>query len=170
MEVKPKFAFIGNSHIAYWPLESYFPKWECLNYGVPGEGLDYVESFDKDVSDCNVVIQFGTNDLYGLNYENMDAYVERYVKAVRAIASVQTYLFCIFPRNDFMGSTAVNQFIVRLNAKIRKKIEEETNIVYLDIFDDLLSNGLLNPDLTVDGLHLNGAGYRIAVHALRKLF
>ena len=75
--METKIAFIGNSHMAYWPLEMYFPKWECLNYGRPGEGLEYVESFDKDVSDCYAVIQFGTNDLYRLNNENMDAYVER---------------------------------------------------------------------------------------------
>lgn len=170
MEEKPKFAFIGNSHIAYWPLEPYFPKWECRNYGVPGEGLDYVEAFDKDVSDCHVVIQFGTNDIYHVNKENMDAYVERYVKAVSAIPSLSTCLFCIFPRNDFMDSTSVNRFIALLNAGIRKKIEEETEIVYLDVFDKLLSDGRLNPDLTIDDLHLNGAGYRILVHTLRELF
>lgn len=170
MGEKLKFAFIGNSHIAYWPLESYFPKWECLNYGVPGGGLDYVEAFNKDVSDCNVVIQFGTNDIYRLNIENMDSYVERYVKAIRAIPSRQTFLFCIFPRNDYRDSSAVNRFIAQLNASIKKRVEEDTNIVYLDVFDSLLSEGRLNADLTIDDLHLNGAGYRILVHALRKLF
>lgn len=170
MEKKPKFAFVGNSHIAYWPLEPYFPKWECQNYGVPGEGLDYVEAFDKDVSDCHVIIQFGTNDIYRLNGENMDDYVERYVKAVCAIPSVSTCLFCIFPRNDFMDSTAVNRFIALLNTKIRKKIEEETDVAYLDVFDRLLLNGRLNPDLTVDDVHLNGAGYRILVYTLREFF
>lgn len=49
MEGKLKISFIGDSHIAYWPFESYFPKWECYNYGVPGKGLDYVEMFHKDV-------------------------------------------------------------------------------------------------------------------------
>lgn len=169
-EEKCKFAFIGNSHIAYWPLESCFPDWECLNYGVPGEGLDYVESFDGEVSDCYVVIQFGSNDLYRLNNENKDAYVERYVRAVCAIPSVRTFLFCIFPRNDYAGSTAVNRFIAGLNAKIRKRIEEETDVLYLDVFDRLLQDGRLNDDLTVDDLHLNGAGYRVLAHALQEFF
>ena len=39
MEDKPKFAFVGNSHMAFWALNVYFPQWECLNYGAPGEGL-----------------------------------------------------------------------------------------------------------------------------------
>ena len=42
MEDKPKFAFVGNSHMAFWALNVYFPQWECLNYGAPGEGLAYV--------------------------------------------------------------------------------------------------------------------------------
>ena len=64
IEEKPKLAFVGNSHIAFWALNIYFPQWECLNYGVPGEGLAYVEAFDVDTSDCRVVIQFGSNDIY----------------------------------------------------------------------------------------------------------
>ena len=49
-----------------------------------------------DTSDCQVVVQFGTNDIYQLNDENIDEYVERYVKAVLAVPSLKTYLFCIF--------------------------------------------------------------------------
>ena len=50
IEEKQKFAFLGNSHMAFWALDIYFPQWECLNYGAPGEGLAYVESFAVDTS------------------------------------------------------------------------------------------------------------------------
>lgn len=165
MKAKPKFAFIGNSHFAFWPVEACFPKWECLNYGVPAKGIDYVESFDKDVSDCYAIVQFGTNDIYGLNVDNMEAYADRYVSAVRAIRAKQTYLFCIFPRNDYADSTAVNRFIDALNREIKNRIAG-SEIVYLDVFDSMLLNGRLNPALTLDDLHLNGAGYRILKEAL----
>ena len=135
IEEKPKLAFVGNSHIAFWALNIYFPQWECLNYGVPGEGL---------------------------------AYVERYVKAVLAVPSRQTYLFCIFPRNDYDDySTSVNKFICMLNQKIHRKLEG-TDIIYLDVFDRLLQDGRLNPELTIDDLHLNGKGYSILSEALRR--
>ncbi len=134
------------------------PQWECLNYGAPGEGLAYVESFAVDTSDCQVVVQFGTNDIYQLNDENIDEYVERYVKAVLAVPSLKTYLFCIFPRNDYDDySTAVNKFIQILNRKIHEKLQG-TDIVYLDVFNRLLQDGRLNPELTLDDLHLNGKG------------
>lgn len=99
--------------MAFWALDIYFPQWECLNYGAPGEGLAYVESFAVDTSDCQVVVQFGTNDIYQLNDENIDEYVERYVKAVLAVPSLKTYLFCIFPRNDYDDySTADRKSVV----------------------------------------------------------
>lgn len=168
MEEKPKFAFIGNSHMAFWALTIYFPHWECFNYGSPGQGLDYVESFSVDTSDCYAVVQFGSNDICQLNDENMDTYVERYAKAVLAIPSLKTYLFCVFPRNDYADySTAVNRFIRELNQKIYERMKT-TNIVYIDVFDKLLLNGSLNPDLTIDDLHLNGKGYSILTEALKK--
>ena len=143
IEEKPKLAFVGNSHIAFWALNIYFPQWECLNYGVPGEGLAYVEAFDVDTSDCRVVIQL-------------------------AVPSRQTYLFCIFPRNDYDDySTSVNKFICMLNQKIHRKLEG-TDIIYLDVFDRLLQDGRLNPELTIDDLHLNGKGYSILSEALRR--
>lgn len=139
-----------------------------MNYGMPGEGLAYVESFAVDTSDCRVVIQFGTNDIYRLNDENADEYVERYAKAVLAVPSRQTYLFCIFPRNDYADySTSVNKFIRMLNQKIQRKLEG-TDIIYLDVFDRLLQDGRLNPELTIDDLHLNGKGYSILSDVLKR--
>ena len=168
IEEKPKFAFVGNSHMAFWALDIYFPQWECLNYGAPGEGLSYVESFTVDTSDCQVIIQFGSNDIYRLNDENVDDYVERYVKAVLSVPSLKTYLFCIFPRNDYDDySTAVNQFIRMLNRKIYEKLQG-TDIIYLDVFDRLLLDGRLNPDLAIDDLHLNGKGYSILAETVKQ--
>lgn len=169
MKEKPKFAFVGDSHMAFWALNIYFPLWECLDYGVPGGGLAYMESFDADISHCRVVIQFGTNDIYQLDDENVDEYVERYVKAVLALTSRKTYLFCIFPRNDSGDyNAAINRFIRMLNQKIRGRLEG-TGIIYLDVFDQLLLDGILNPELTLDALHLNGKGYRLLTETLKRV-
>lgn len=167
--MKPEFAFIGDSLIAFWPLEVYFPQWECLNFGIPGGGLNHIELFTEDVSNCNAVIEFGTNDIYSLNEENIDAYVERYVSAILSIPTRQTYLFSLLPRNDYDGeSGSVNRFIVSLNQKIQKRIES-THIIYMNVFDRLLLNGRLNPDLTIDNVHLNSKGYRILTEYLKSV-
>ncbi len=77
MEGKLKISFIGDSGIAYWPFESYFPKWECYNYGVPGKGLDYVEMFHKDVSDSYDVLLDWDLMIFIIGIQkNMDVYVE----------------------------------------------------------------------------------------------
>ena len=101
MEDKPKFAFVGNSHMAFWALNVYFPQWECLNYGAPGEGLAYVESFHEDTSDCQVVIQFGSNDIYQLNEENTDDNDKLYLKT-HSLNSLYSspFSFQIWPYRD----------------------------------------------------------------------
>ena len=43
-----------------------------------------------------------------------------------------------------------------------------TDIVYLDVFNRLLQDGRLNPELTLDDLHLNGRGYSILSEALKR--
>lgn len=43
-------------------------------------------------------------------------------------------------------------------------------LVILDVFDKLLLNDKLNPNLPIDDLHLNGAGYRILVYTLRVFY
>ena len=54
-----------------------------------------------------------------------------------------------------------------LNQKTHRKLEG-TDIIYLDVFDRLLQDGRLNPELTIDDLHLNGKGYSILSEALRR--
>ena len=122
----------------------------------------------KEFADKHGIQKYYTDMEEMLNDENVDGYVERYVKAVLAVPSRQTYLFCIFPRNDYDDySTSVNKFICMLNQKIHRKLEG-TDIIYLDVFDRLLQDGRLNPELTIDDLHLNGKGYSILSEALRR--
>ena len=60
---------------------------------------------------------------------------------------------------------------------LSKKTGEEVGIkgklkisFILDVFDKLLLNDKLNPNLPIDDLHLNGAGYRILVYTLRVFY
>lgn len=44
------------------------------------------------------------------------------------------------------------------------------SLLVIDVFDKLLLNDKLNPNLPIDDLHLNGAGYRILVYTLRVFY
>lgn len=39
----PNLDFIGDSIIARWDIDEYFPTWQVSNYGVSGAGIDYTE-------------------------------------------------------------------------------------------------------------------------------
>ena len=59
---------------------------------------------------------------------------------------------------------------------LSKKTGEEvgmkgkSHLLVIDVFDKLLLNDKLNPNLPIDDLHLNGAGYRILVYTLRVFY
>lgn len=46
----------------------------------------------------------------------------------------------------------------------------KSHLLVIDVFDKLLLNDKLNPNLPIDDLHLNGAGYRILVYTLRVFY
>ena len=78
------------------------------------------------------------------------------------------FLATVTWRNDYDDySTAVNKFIQILKRKIHEKLQG-TDVVYLDVFNRLLQDGRLNPELTLDDLHLNGKGYSILTEALKR--
>jgi lysophospholipase L1-like esterase len=61
----------------------------------------------------------------------------------------------------------LDKIVEELNRKIHEKLQG-TDIVYLDVFNRLLQDGRLNPELTLDDLHLNGKGYSILTEALKQ--
>ena len=70
---------------------------------------------------------------------------------------------------EFCNRYGENENLEELNRKIHEKLQG-TDIVYLDVFNRLLQDGRLNPELTLDDLHLNGKGYSILTEALKQAF
>ena len=90
------------------------------------------------------------------------------MKAVLAVPSLKTYLFCIFPRNDYDDySTAVNKFIQILNRKIHEKIAGNRYCLSGRI-QSFIAGWQAESGLTLDDLHLNGKGYSILTEALKQ--
>ena len=57
----------------------------------------------------------------------------------------------------------------RVNKALKNYIQSNCeNIKYIDVYEDLLFNGLLNPEYYSDGLHLNNNGYELITHKLKK--
>ena len=162
--------FLGDSIIARWDIDEYFPTWQVYNYGVSGAGIDYIEGNAGRFVGKQVVVVIGTNDINHMAPDRIEKYVERYMSAIEELGASRVYLFSLHPRNFSSDRSDVNTVVADFNNRIRARVSEVPSIVYLDVYSDFFYEGEPNPKLYYDRLHLNPYGYEILVSALVKLF
>ena len=160
--------FIGDSIIARWDIDEYFPIWQVYNYGVSGAGIDYIEGNAGRFVGKQVVVVIGTNDINYMAPDRIEKYTERYMSAIEGLGASRVYLYSLHPRNFSSDRSNVNTDVANFNDRIRTRVSEVPSIVYIDVYNDFFHEGDPNPKLYYDKLHLNPYGYEILVSALKK--
>lgn len=160
--------FIGDSIIARWDIDEYFPTWQVYNYGVSGAGIDYIEGNTGRFVGKQVVVVVGTNNINDMGPDRIEKFAERYMSAIKSLGASRVYLYSLHPRNFNSDRSNVNKDVADFNDCIRARVSEVPSIVYIDIYDEFLYEGEPNPRLYYDRLHLNPYGYEILVSALKK--
>lgn len=159
-------AFIGDSLIARWDLQEYFPSCYTENYGVSGSGISHIEDYKGYFVDKDVVVIIGTNDLSRIKSDE-GLYADRYVNAVLQLGAEKIYVFSIFPRSFKNDPNSINHKIARINNLIKKRIDS-TSIRYIDVFDDLSKGDSIDMQYSYDGLHLSTYGYELISSRLKE--
>lgn len=161
-------SFVGDSQIARWDLQVYFPSKLTENMGVSGSGIEYLKSLANSMTGKSAVILSGTNDLYKLKSESdIDSYAYEFITAVSALNAEKIYIYSILPRHFNNENKNVNKKIADLNLHIKEEAEKH-NIVYIDVFSKLLKDDAINMQYSYDGLHLNNYGYEIISYELKR--
>lgn len=160
-------AFIGDSLVARWDLQEYFPSYKTENYGASGSGIAHIEDYRGFFSGEEVVVIIGTNDLKRIKSNELE-YAVRYVDAVLQLGAGKVYLYSIFPRSFKNDPNSINNKILRINNYIKSKIDS-TKILYIDVFDDLSKGDSIDMQYSYDGLHLSTYGYELISSRLKDL-
>ncbi len=173
--------FIGDSHTEYFELNEYFPGFPVFNRGIYGDTSYGVkkrlaESALK-FNPSKVFLLIGANDVNKTNDTN-EVIVDNIKDIVRqiktAIPDTTVYVQSLYPVNrNGKNSSLVSIFKLtneRLSA-INLLLESFCNsegIAYIDMFSQLIDEkGQLREDFSIEGLHLNEAGYRFVAEVLR---
>ena len=112
----------------------------------------------------------GTNDLaYG---KSIDHIAENHKKIITQIRQdspdTKIYMQSVLPVEDAIHVTRPNSSMLEINKRL-KQYCEETGTTYIDlvpVFSD--EKGKLDKQYSIDGLHLNGAGYLKWIDLIRK--
>lgn len=108
-----------------------------------------------------VFLMIGTNDLReGRTIADIRNDYEKIVKEFsEKIPSARIYVQSVIPSSQDKYPGRSQQRIHDLNKEIRE-LAVKYHLTYIDLYTEMLSDdGKLDPNLTNDGLHLNGNGY-----------
>jgi lysophospholipase L1-like esterase len=172
-EVMPKVpgrvVFLGDSITQGGLWDEWFPDLPTLNRGINGDSVGGVlDRLDSALHEPRAVsLLIGTNDLAGLGrshrVEDVAQQMDTLLSRIRASApGARLLVNGIMPR-----SKALADDIEALNRRY-EQLAVKHGAAYVDLWPALVGpNRALHKDLTRDGIHLNGAGYRIWVDILR---
>ena len=158
--------FLGNSITAYGEWAELFDNPKIVNRGIPGDHCDGVRERLDDIVKLHprkLFVMIGVNDLAYhppeivlLKYERLAA------ELLKKMPTTTIYLQSVFPVNNMVSPTPVdNEDILVLNKGI-KKIADDYSMLFLNTHPILMdANGNLDAKYTSDGVHLNGHAYLI---------
>ncbi|MGL4383504.1 MAG: SGNH/GDSL hydrolase family protein, partial [Bacilli bacterium] len=95
------------------------------------------------------------------NIKQLDPLVEIYLQSIYPVNKI--YYFR--PLNTIMAQK-INRKITTINEELQN-ICKSNNLVYIDVYSALLdTHNSLELKYTIDGLHLNGEGYKVVASQL----
>ncbi len=151
-----------------------FPGAAIANRGIDGDTtggvLRRMEGI-KSVHAKKAFIMIGINDL-GKQGRTVDAVFGDYGRIVSQLVQggvkvfVQSTLVCNEAKASWIACAAIQGKIRQLNARLATLASG--NVAYIDINAGLAGKGGLKAELTYDGVHLNGDGYRIWKNEISK--
>ncbi|HTA62064.1 MAG TPA: GDSL-type esterase/lipase family protein [Bacteroidia bacterium] len=167
---KYKVVFLGNSLTELFYLDDYFADTTLLNCGIVGdisEGL--VKRIDNiaKLKPEKLFIEIGINDI--IEKISLDDICANYREAIKKMQAqspqtkifIQSNLPVIINRPSFLTDDKdVNKRVLRQNENL-KKIAQEFNLTYIDIYTVFIKHPNLTELFVPDGIHLTPTAYTI---------
>ncbi len=162
--VEGRIIMLGNSITAECEWAELLENPNILNRGVIGDGTtDILNRLDDVIimKPRKIFLLIGVNDLLYLPLSKIS---ENYEKIVNRLLlespNTKLYLESILPvHNDFRRNGMKNDDIDILNKNI-EQIAQKQGQVFINLNEKFKNTeGGLNPEYSIDGIHLNGKGY-----------
>ena len=170
LDVDADIAFFGDSILQRCDYRPYFKDSKVVNLGCGGDTIRGVYNRAEMLSYVNaerIVVMCGVNVLRS---DNVDECRTEYAGLLNAIMEYsprsQVYVCSILPmgkewQEEYCDPETTKEF----NAVI-KELAEKRSMTYVDLYPLFEADGELDPEYTVDGVHLSKEGYDLLMNAL----
>ena len=162
--IEGRIIMLGNSITAECEWSELLENPNILNRGVIGDGTsDILNRLDDVIAmkPKKIFLLIGVNDLLFLPLSTI---TENYEKIVNQLLletpNTKLYLESVLPvHNDFRRNGMKNEDIDILNKNI-EQIAQKQGHIFINLNEKFKNTeGGLNPEYSLDGIHLNGKGY-----------
>lgn len=172
MDCDSDIVFFGDSITRGGQWADAFPEKTVVNLGISGDNLRGMASRTDMIASVKpekVFLFGGINSMKINSIEEMTSQYQTLIKAVREDSpKAQIYIQSVLPISEEMEKRyADNDKIDAFNMEL-EKMAGEYGMVYIDIHDLYTANGVLNPELTEDGVHLKQEAYEQWYEAIRE--
>jgi len=177
-KIAENIVFLGDSITHRYDLDKYFPDNNVVNSGIDSNVCsDILSDMYNRVYKYNpskIFILIGTNNLITDDTdEKIISDLKQIINEIHTnLPFSEIYVESIYPVNkdidDYMVNIRDNERIVTINKEIKKFLKNIEYAKYINIYDSLLKDDKLNPELSDDGLHVNDKGYEIITEILKK--
>lgn len=172
---KQGIVFVGDSITQDFNVYEYFPNQLVYNRGIGGDTskgvLTRLKESVFDLYPKQVFLQIGTNDLelIGDGVENIYNRIKDIINKIKSFdENIDVYLISVYPVNKNIDPKTVGRRTNNDIKSLNNLLSQIQNVKYVDINKKLLLDDALNPNYTLEGLHLNQKGYLIVREELLK--
>jgi hypothetical protein len=163
--------FLGDSLIERCEWRELMQNQKIVNRGISGDTTSGVLDRLSEITSRKpeaIFIMIGINDISNKDTKNtVKNYRNMLSEIKRTSLNTKIYIQSVLPVNNTKYPNINNQEVIALNDEL-KLLAKEENVVYIDLYPSFTVNDQLDEKYTLDGIHLNGAGYLIWRDALSK--
>lgn len=167
----------GDSLIQSFDIKKYFKQDEIYNCGCNGATSDLLLHLQpyaiRDYAPNKVVLLIGTNDLSDTwQFDKLDIAFNVY-KLIEIMRknnpAVDICVISPLPIDETRKKTICrnNTQLRLLGEEIEKIVNEFSGCTYVNAYPDFLKQDTINPEYTIDGLHLSDAGYDVLAKKIK---
>ena len=171
LDVDADVVFFGDSLTHYSDFTAYFPDLTICNFGVDSDtlaGMNQRVYMIQTVKPEKVFLLGGINSLTSDRFSLTVLEYEALLAHMDSVLDADIYVISVLPiaREREIGESG-NETITRFNEKIAE-LARARGMTYLDLAPLFMLDGEMNPDYTIDGVHLTPAGYDVWADAIAE--
>lgn len=173
LNVKADIVFLGDSLTYYGRFSDIFPDYRIANLGLRGDDLKGVIGRLEQIKALQPSMLFLMIGLNDIGVTSLEVFYEDYASLTDQLLGIlpagRLVLQSIIPVNSTEFNISLHYYQVSDYNSVIKRIAEDNNLAYLDLYELYSEDDNMPANYTEDGIHLKAGAYSLWYDALKTV-